>query len=105
MPCCCWKNEKEIVGDTVARCYRLMCSLASDHFRFLWDPANFVQVGEGSVTDDAWDLLGKYVGYIHIKDALLGDASVVAAGQSPGARLAMGNDIIVQGNDLTDWRK
>ena len=78
------ENEKQIVGDTVARCYRLVRSLAGKHFRFLWDPANFVQVGERKVTEDAWDILGREVGYVHIKDALLADGSVVAAGEGQG---------------------
>ncbi len=78
------ENEKEIVGDTLGRCYRLMRALAGPHFRFLWDPANFVQVGEDRVTENGWALLGEFVGYVHIKDALLKDGQVVAAGEGDG---------------------
>ncbi len=78
------ENEKAIVGDTLSRCYRLMRSLVGDHFRFLWDPANFVQVGEPQVTEHGWGLLGEYTAYVHIKDALLADGSVVAAGEGDG---------------------
>jgi sugar phosphate isomerase/epimerase len=78
------ENEKQIVGDTIPRCYRLVRSLVGKHFRFLWDPANFVQVGEHKATEDAWDILGSEVGYVHIKDALLADGSVVAAGEGQG---------------------
>ncbi len=78
------ENEKQTVGDTVARCYRLIRALSGPHFRFLWDPANFVQVGERKATDDGWDLLGKDIGYVHIKDARLSDGRVVAAGEGDG---------------------
>lgn len=75
------ENEKQVVGDTIARCYRLMRSLVGENLRFLWDSANFVQVGERRVTDDAWDLLGNEIGYVHISDALHADGGVVAAGE------------------------
>jgi sugar phosphate isomerase/epimerase len=78
------ENEQGIVGDSISRCYRLMRSLAGDHFRFLWDPADFVQVGEPQVTDHGWDLLGEYTAYVHVKDALLADGRVVAAGEGDG---------------------
>ncbi len=78
------ENKKQTVGDTVARCYRLIRSLSGPYFRFLWDPANFVQVGERKATDDGWDLLGREVGYVHIKDARLSDGRVVAAGEGDG---------------------
>jgi sugar phosphate isomerase/epimerase len=78
------ENEKAIVGDTLARCYRLMRALHGPHFRFLWDPANFVQVGEGQITADGWELLGPYTGYVHIKDAFLADGRVAAAGEGDG---------------------
>jgi sugar phosphate isomerase/epimerase len=78
------ENEKAIVGDTLSRCYRLMRSLVGEHFKFLWDPANFVQVGEPQVTEHGWGLLGEYTAYVHVKDALLADGSVVAAGEGDG---------------------
>jgi sugar phosphate isomerase/epimerase len=78
------ENQRQTVVDTVARCYRLIRSLSGPHFRFLWDPANFVRVGEGRITEDGWDLLGSEVGYVHIRDALLADGRVVAAGEGDG---------------------
>jgi len=78
------ENEKAIVGDTLARCHALLSGVDSPGLRFLWDPANFVQVGEEAVTERGWPLLGGYVGYIHIKDAHLSDASVCAAGEGDG---------------------
>ena len=78
------ENEKDIVGDTLARCHALVSAVDSPHLRFLWDPANFVQVDEERVTERGWPLLSPYIGYIHIKDARRSDRSVVAAGEGDG---------------------
>lgn len=78
------ENERGIVGDTLARCHALVSGVASPHLRFLWDPANFVQVGEAQVTERGWPLLGEYVAYVHVKDARLADGSVCAAGEGDG---------------------
>ncbi|MBV7328018.1 sugar phosphate isomerase/epimerase [Chloroflexi bacterium TSY] len=78
------ENEKGIVGDTVARCHKLIGAIKNPYLRFAWDPANFVQVGEAQVTTDGWPLLGEYVGYVHIKDALLDGGVVKAAGEGDG---------------------
>lgn len=78
------ENEKKIVGDTIRRCHALLRSLDTQHLRFLWDPANFVQVGEALPTEHGWPLLGDYVGYVHIKDAHLSDGAVCPAGEGDG---------------------
>jgi sugar phosphate isomerase/epimerase len=82
--CLLLENEKGIVGDTLARCHAMLSAINSPHLRFLWDPANFVQVGETEPTERGWSLLGKFVGHVHIKDALLGDGSVRPAGEGHG---------------------
>ena len=78
------ENEKGIVGDTVARCHAILTAVDSPAMRFAWDPANFIQVEEANVTDRGWPLLGSHVGYVHVKDALLSDGSVTAAGEGDG---------------------
>jgi sugar phosphate isomerase/epimerase len=78
------ENEKEIVGDTLARCQALVRGVSDSHLRALWDPANFVQVGEARVTERGWPLLGDLVAYVHIKDAKLEDGSVCPAGDGDG---------------------
>lgn len=78
------ENEKEIVGDTVDRCATILRLLSRPNVTFAWDPANFVQVGEGQVTTRGWPILGGAVGYVHIKDARLADATVCAAGEGDG---------------------
>jgi sugar phosphate isomerase/epimerase len=78
------ENEKGIVGDTLARCHALVSAVGSLHLRFLWDPANFVQVGEAQPTERGWPLLANYVSYVHVKDAVLADGSVKPAGEGDG---------------------
>ena len=77
------ENEKGIVGDTLDRCVKLVNAIDSPHFVFLWDPANFVQVGEERITERGWPLLGSRVGYVHIKDCKL-NGPVKAAGKGDG---------------------
>jgi sugar phosphate isomerase/epimerase len=78
------ENEKEIVTDTLARCNTVIKAIDSPNFRFLWDSANFVQVGEKNVVERGWPLLGDYISYVHIKDAVLSDGHVVPAGEGDG---------------------
>ena len=78
------ENEKEIVGDTIDRCARILAALDRPNVRFAWDPANFVQVGEAEVTARGWPLLSDHIGYVHIKDAFLRDGTVCAAGEGDG---------------------
>jgi sugar phosphate isomerase/epimerase len=78
------ENEKAIVGDTLIRCHALLTAVGSSHLRFLWDPANFVQVGEKEPTSRGWASLGPYVAHVHVKDALLSDGSVRPAGDGDG---------------------
>jgi len=78
------ENEKDIVGDTIERCVALMHQVAGASLRFLWDPANFVQVGEAHPTTNGWDRLSGYLSYVHIKDAAFADGAVCAAGEGDG---------------------
>lgn len=78
------ENEKEIVGDTLARCQALVAGVNNPHLRFLWDSANFVQVGEDRVVARGWPMLGAMTTYVHIKDAKLSDGSVWPAGEGDG---------------------
>ena len=78
------ENEKGIVGDIPERCHAILSAIDSPNLRFLWDPANFVQVGVAQTTEYGWPLLGPYVAYVHVKDALLADGSVTPAGEGDG---------------------
>jgi sugar phosphate isomerase/epimerase len=76
------ENEKEIYGDVAIRCKRLMERFYSDHFKAVFDFANFVQCGQDTL--EAYDMLAPYVDYIHIKDARKEDGFVVPAGMGDG---------------------
>ncbi|MSP13711.1 MAG: sugar phosphate isomerase/epimerase [Chloroflexi bacterium] len=78
------ENERGIVGDIPARCHALLQAINSPHLRFLWDPANFVVVGVAQPTAKYWSLLRPYTTYIHVKDALLADGAIRAAGEGDG---------------------
>lgn len=76
------ENEKGIYGDTADRCIDLMKELYCDHFKAVFDPANFVQCGQD--TCYAYDNLKGYIEYMHIKDARFEDGKVVPAGMGDG---------------------
>ncbi|MEG2350273.1 MAG: sugar phosphate isomerase/epimerase family protein [Hungatella sp.] len=76
------ENEKEIYGDVASRCVEIMKEFYGDHMKAVFDFANFVQCGQD--TQEAYELLKPYIAYIHIKDALKRDGSVVPAGMGDG---------------------
>ena len=75
----CHENEKGIYGDNAARCREILDAVPG--LKCVFDPANFIQCGQD--VKKAWELLGKDVYYMHIKDALP-DGSVVPAGKGIG---------------------
>ena len=75
----CHENEKGIFGDTAARCEKLFAALPS--LGGIFDPANYVQCGEDTLA--AWDRVGKFTAYAHIKDART-DGKVVPPGEGEG---------------------
>ena len=76
----CHENEKGIYGDMADRCLEIL--EAEPRIAGVFDPANFVQCGQD--TWEAWKLLGSKIKYMHIKDALFADSSVVPAGKGDG---------------------
>jgi sugar phosphate isomerase/epimerase len=77
------ENEKEIYGDTGARCLDLYSSLKSRSFTGIFDFANFVQCAQRPY-EDCWLKLEPYITYFHIKDALLDTGQVVPPGMGDG---------------------
>ena len=75
----CHENEKGIYGDNAARCLEI--HKAIPEMPAIFDPANFVQVGQNTLK--AWEMLEPYVYYGHIKDSLA-DGSIVPAGAGEG---------------------
>jgi sugar phosphate isomerase/epimerase len=78
------ENEKGIVGDTVARCHALLTAVGGVDLGFVWDTANFVQVGEARLVERGWPLLGDTVEHVHVKDAFLANGKVCVAGAGEG---------------------
>ncbi len=76
------ENEKDVYGDTVERVLDLMQELSCEHFKVVFDPANFVQCQQD--TKYAYEMLKDYMEYMHIKDARFEDDKVVPAGEGDG---------------------
>ena len=76
----CHENEKGIYGDVATLCLDVLTEVPELHGVF--DPANFVQCGQDTL--EAWEMLKDRINYMHIKDALFSDCSVVPAGKGDG---------------------
>lgn len=76
------ENEKEIYGDTASRCVEIMEAFYGEHMKAVFDFANFVQCEQDTL--EAYERMKPYIAYIHVKDALAVDGSVVPAGMGDG---------------------
>ena len=76
------ENEKDIYGDVASRCVEIQKNFYCDHFKAVFDFANFVQCKQNTL--EAYEMMKPYVEYIHIKDARWDDASVVPPGTGDG---------------------
>lgn len=76
------ENEKGIYGDTAPRCLEIMKLFHGDHFKAVFDFANFVQCRQDTL--EAYEVLKAYVAYVHIKDAVWENGQVVPAGLGDG---------------------
>lgn len=76
----CHENEKEIYGDTLARVKDIMSSVKD--LKFIYDPANFIQVGERA--EDTLKELHDKTDYFHIKDVIKATDELVPAGFGDG---------------------
>jgi len=77
------ENERHIYGDIPRRCRDIFETLASPQLRMTFDPANFVMCGVCPFTE-GYNLLQDYIEYVHIKDAIMAEKRVVAAGEGDG---------------------
>jgi 3-dehydroshikimate dehydratase len=71
------ENEKDIYGDTIARCVDLLGGVDDPHFRALLDPANFLQCGQEPYPA-GYEALRPWLAYVHVKDVDAAGALVVA---------------------------
>ena len=74
------ENEKGIYGDTADRVLDLYNNVKGLHF--VYDPANFLQVGENS--DKTLPLLLPITDYFHVKDVIVEGGELVPAGEGDG---------------------
>lgn len=74
------ENEKGIYGDTAERVAAIKKNVSG--LKFVFDPANYVQVGEDVAA--ALDRSGADAAYFHIKDAIKTTGEIVPAGEGNG---------------------
>lgn len=91
------ENEKDIYGDTGRRCRDILDAVGSDHFKAIFDFANFVQCGEDTLA--CWELLKKDVAYIHVKDAVTAGRENVLCGTGEGHIAEILTDAFAHGYD------
>ena len=80
--CLLHENEKGIYGEKARECKEIMDAFGGEHFRAIFDFANFVQAGQDTL--EAYELLKDHIAYVHVKDALSGSGKVVPAGFGDG---------------------
>ncbi|HLZ60931.1 MAG TPA: TIM barrel protein [Ktedonosporobacter sp.] len=73
------ENEKDIYGDTIARCVDLHQSVNDTHLRDVLDPANYLQCAQVPYPD-AYEAVRPWLEYVHVKD-VRADGTLVVAGQ------------------------
>ena len=76
----CHENEKDIFGDVAARILRIMENV--EGLAYVYDPANFLEVGEDSA--NALAKLHDKMTYFHIKDVIKESHEIVPAGYGDG---------------------
>lgn len=76
------ENEKDIYGDISSRCLTIFEEVGSEHFKGIFDFANFVQCMED--TRECYELLKDHIVYYHIKDAVKEDKENVVCGTGQG---------------------
>lgn len=76
------ENEKGIYGEMAKECKELMDDFGCDHFKAIFDFANFIQAKQNTL--EAYDILKDHIAYIHVKDALWETGKVVPAGYGDG---------------------
>lgn len=74
------ENEKEIYGDTLARVLDIMENV--DGLKYVYDPANYLQVYEKA--DGTLNALLDKTDYFHIKDVIMDTGELVPAGYGDG---------------------
>ena len=77
----CHENEKDIYGDTLARTLDILDNVKG--LECVYDPANFLQVGE-SDSNKTLNALHSRANYFHVKDVIVKTGELVPAGEGDG---------------------
>jgi sugar phosphate isomerase/epimerase len=78
------ENEYDVYGRTTAECLDILKTFGGEHFKGIFDPANFV-LGDVKPYDDAWTKgLAELTFWFHIKDAVKGEGHCCPAGKGQG---------------------
>ncbi len=78
------ENEKAIYGAKPEGVKDLFATIKSEHFKGIFDPANFVEE-DVAPYDDGWAAgLAELTDYFHVKDKVPGGERCVPAGQGAG---------------------
>ena len=78
------ENEKDIYGDTPARCRDILTAVNSPFLRAAFDPANFLEIGVDPYPDALLQLV-EFVEQVHVKDAVKGERGEIRpAGEGDG---------------------
>jgi sugar phosphate isomerase/epimerase len=88
------ENEGGIYGESPQNCVDLIETMNSEHFKAIFDPANFV-VAKHDPAKECYPLLKKHIRYFHIKDARASDRKVTPAGEGDGGLLEVLEDQLV----------
>ena len=75
---CCHENEKGIYGDNLERNLEILTAFEGK-MRGVFDPANYIQCGVEPLP--AYLKLAPYVEYMHVKDCLFANGTVVPPGK------------------------
>lgn len=89
------ENEKGIYGELAPHCKKLMNQFYGEHFKAIFDFANFVQAKQDTL--EAYKLLKPYIAYIHVKDAKWENGDVVPAGMGDGHVKEILQDLFADG--------
>ena len=76
------ENERNIYGDSLARCLDIYENIRLPNLRAIFDFANFVHCGEDPV--ECYKSLRPYISYFHVKDAKVNSSDNVVCGTGDG---------------------
>lgn len=74
------ENEGGVYCDIPSRCKDLLDTINSPNLRFLYDPGNFSHIGIKPF-EEAYNVLRRYIEYVHVKDSKLNSPIFVPAGE------------------------